>query len=59
MLLMKRQMLRKPTNKETIALVIAFVVIGLVEIKPNELILSMQEIADKFGVDVETLKIQK
>ena len=47
------------TNKETIALVIAFVVIGVVEIKPNELILSMQEIADKFGVDVETLKIQK
>ena len=59
MLLMKRQMLRKPTNKETIALVIAFVVIGVVEIKPNELILSMQEIADKFGVDVETLKIKK
>ena len=26
---------------------------------PYELILSMQEIADKFGVDVETLKIQK
>ena len=26
---------------------------------PYELILSMQEIADKFGVDVETLKIKK
>ena len=27
--------------------------------EPTELILSMQEIADKFGVDVETLKIKK